>query len=99
MKQGDVELKKEGDKEDKDVAKLVSKVDAKHNVNVTAQGKGQKNDHSFIKGTDKGATSPVIQPQNLSRDIRSEVEHSMETINRVSMMCSVTMLYVSTNLW
>jgi len=36
----------------KDVAELVSKLDAKHNVKVTTQGKGQKSNHSLIEGSD-----------------------------------------------
>jgi len=85
---------KEGSKiETKDVADLVSKLDAKYNVKVTAQGKGQKSDHVLIKGSDKGTISPVIQSRNQGRtmssrprntvlpkeqDTRSKAEHSLE---------------------
>jgi len=40
MKQAAAELKVEGNKEDKDVAELVLKLNAKCNVKVTTQGKG-----------------------------------------------------------
>jgi len=53
--------------EDKDVAELVSKLDAKCNVKVTAHSKGQKSNRSLTKGSDKGAISSVIQSKNLSR--------------------------------
>ena len=53
--------------EQKDVAELVSKLDAKHDVKATAQGKGQKNNHSLIEGSDNGAISSVIQSTNRSR--------------------------------
>jgi len=79
--------------ETKDVADLVSKLDAKHNVKVTAQGKGQKSDHVLIEGSDKGTISPVIQSGNQGhhtssrpgttvhskeQDARFKVEQSME---------------------
>jgi len=51
----------------KDVAKLVSKLDAKHNVKATAQGEGLKNNHVLIEGSDNGAISPVIQTTNQGR--------------------------------
>jgi len=38
--------------EQKDVAELVSKLNAKHDVKAAAQGKGQKNNHSLIEGSD-----------------------------------------------
>jgi len=72
---------------------LVSKLDAKYNVKATAQGKGQKNDHTLIEGSDNGAISPVIQSTNQSRvpssrsrtdvrpkgkDTRSNAEHNVE---------------------
>jgi len=60
------EVKEGSNIEQKDVAKLVSKLDAKHNVKATAQSKGQKN-HILIKGSDNGAISPVIQSTNQSR--------------------------------
>jgi len=53
--------------ETKDVADLVSKLDAKYNVKVAAQGKGQKNDHVLIEGSDNGSISPVIQAGNQGR--------------------------------
>jgi len=77
----------------KDVAKLVSKLDAKYNVKVTTQGKGQKSNHCLIEGSDNGAISPVIQSTNQSRvpssrpgtnvrpkgkDARSNPEHKLE---------------------
>jgi len=80
--------------EQKDVAELVSKLDAKYNVKVTAQGKGQKSNHSLIKGSDKCAISSVIQSTNQSRvpssrpgttvhpkekDTRLDPEHKMGT--------------------
>jgi len=34
---------------------------------VTAQGKGQKNNHSLIEGSEKGTISPVIQAANQNR--------------------------------
>jgi len=52
----------------KDVADLVLKLEAKHNVKVTAQGKGQKSDHVLIDGSDKGTISPVIQSGNQGRN-------------------------------
>ena len=39
--------------EQKDVAELVSKLDAKYDVKVTAQGKGQKSNHSLLRGVIK----------------------------------------------
>jgi len=58
---------KEGSNIDQnDVAELVSKLDAKYNVKVTTQGKGQKSNHSLIKGGDKGTISSVIQSTNQS---------------------------------
>jgi len=94
MGQGTAEVKERSNKEDKDVDELVSKLDVKCNVKVTAQGKGQKSNHSLIEGSDKGTLSPVIHPKNLSRDLssrpkttvhpkeqdaRSKAEHSMGT--------------------
>jgi len=52
--------------EQKDVAELVLKLDAKCNVKATAQSEGQKN-HILIEGSDNGAISPVIQSTNQSR--------------------------------
>jgi len=88
-----VEETKEGSNiEQKDVAELVSKLDAKYNVKATAQGKGQKN-HILIEGSDKGTILSVIQPANQSRipssrpradvrpkgkDARSNPEHKLE---------------------
>jgi len=86
------EAKEGSNIEQKDVAKLVSKLDAKHNVKATAQCKGQKN-HILIEGSDNGAISPVIQSTNRSRvpssgprtdvrpegkDTRSNAEHKVE---------------------
>jgi len=86
------EVKKGSNIEQKDVAELVSKLDAKCNVKTTAQGKGQKN-HILIKGSDKGTISSVIQSTNQSRvpssrpradvrpegkDARSNPEHKVE---------------------
>jgi len=77
----------------KDVAELVSKLDAKCNVKAAAQGKSLKNNHVTIKGSDNGAISPVIQTTNGSRvpssrprtdvrpngkDTRSNAEHKVE---------------------
>jgi len=59
--------KEESNIEAKDVAELVSKLNTKHNVKVTTQGKGQKSNHSLIEGSDKGAISSVIQSMNQSR--------------------------------
>jgi len=79
--------------EQKDVAELVSKLDAKYNVKATAHGKGQKNDHALIEGSDNGTISPVIQSTNQScgpssrprtdvrpkgKDTRSNAEHNVE---------------------
>jgi len=50
MKQGGVESKEKGNKEDADVAKLVSKLDAKYNVKVTVQGEGQKEQSQLYQG-------------------------------------------------
>jgi len=76
-----------------DVAKLVSKLDAKHNVTVTAQFEDQKNNHVLIEGSDNDTISPVIQSTNRSRvrssgprtdvrhegkDARSNAEHKAE---------------------
>jgi len=87
------EVKEGSNIEQKDVAELVSKLDAKYNVKATAQGKGQKNDHALIEGSDNGAISPVIQSMNQSRvpssrprtdvrpkgkDTRSNAEHNVE---------------------
>ena len=72
---------------------MASKLDAKHNVKATAQGKGQKSNHSLIEGSDKGTISSVIQTTNLSRvpssrprtvvrpkgkDTRLDPEHKLE---------------------
>jgi len=46
MGQGTVEAKEKGNNEDKDVAELVLKLNAKCNVKVTAHSKGQKSNHS-----------------------------------------------------
>jgi len=77
----------------KDVAELVLKLDAKCIVKATAQGNGQKSNHSLIKGSDKGTISSVIQTTNQSRipssrprtvvrpkgeDARSNPEHKLE---------------------
>jgi len=87
------EVKEGSNVKQKDVAELVSKLDAKCNVKATAQGKGQKNDHALIEGSDNGAISPVIQSTNQSRipssrpradvrpigkDTRSNPEHKVE---------------------
>ena len=88
------EAKEGSNIEQKDVAKLVSKLDAKHNVKATAQSKGQKN-HILIEGSDNGAISPATQSTNQSRvpsstsrpradvrpkgkDARSNPEHKVE---------------------
>jgi len=78
--------------EQKGVAELVSKLDAKYDVKVTAQGKGQKSNHSLIKGSDKGTISFVIQSTNQNcvpssrpgtavhpkgKDTRLDPEHEM----------------------
>jgi len=62
-------------------------------VKTTAQGKGQKSNHSLIEGSDNGTISPVIQTTNASRipssrpgtnvrtgrkDTRSNPEHKLE---------------------
>jgi len=87
------EVKEGSNIKQKDVAELVSKLDAKYNVKATAQGKGQKNNHVLIEGSDNGAISPVIQATNRSRvpssgprtdvrpngkDARSNPEHKVE---------------------
>jgi len=87
------EVKKGSNIEQKDVAELVSKLNAKYDVKVTAQGKGQKSNHSLIEGSDNGTISPVIQSTNQSRvpssrpradvcpkgkDTRSNPEHMLE---------------------
>jgi len=59
--------------EEKDVAKLVSKLDAKYNVKVTTQGKSQKSNHSLIEGGDKGTIPSVIQSKNPSRVLSSRL--------------------------
>jgi len=79
--------------EQKDVAELVSKLDAKYNVKATAQDEGQKNNHSLIEGSDNDAISSVIKSTNRSRvpsseprthvcpndkDTRSNLEHKLE---------------------
>jgi len=71
MGQGTAGAKEGSNMEEKDVAELVSKLDAKHNVKVAAHSKGQKSNHSLIEGSDKGAISPVIQPKSSSRDTSS----------------------------
>jgi len=58
--------------EQKDVAELVWKLDAKHDVKAAAQGKGQKNNHSLIEGSDNDTISSVIQSMNRSRVPSSE---------------------------
>jgi len=87
------EVKEGSNIEQKDVAELVSKVDAKYNVKVTAQGKGQKSNHNLIEGSDNGTISSVIQSANQSRvpssrpradvrlkgkDTRANAEHKVE---------------------
>jgi len=67
MSQSAEEVKEGSNIEQKDVAELVLKLDAKHNVKVTAQDKGQKSNHCLIKGSDKGTISSVIQSTNQSR--------------------------------
>jgi len=47
--------------EEKDVTESVSKLDAKYNVKATAQGKGQKSNHSLIEGSDKGTISSIMR--------------------------------------
>jgi len=79
--------------EQKDVAELVSKLDAKCNVKATTQGKGQKNNHCLTEGSDNDTILPVIQSTNQSRvpssrprtnvrpkgkDTGSNPEHKME---------------------
>ena len=86
------EAKEGSNIEQKDVAKLVSKLNAKCNVKATAQSEGQKN-HILIKGSDNGAISPVIQLTNQShvpssrlrtdvcpegKDTRSNAERKVE---------------------
>jgi len=61
------EVKEGSNIEQKDVAELVSKLNAKCDVKATAQGKGQKSNHSLIEWSDKGAISSVIQTTNQSR--------------------------------
>ena len=101
--------------EENDVTKLVSKLDVKHNVKVTAQSKGQKNNHSLIKGSDEGVISSMIQSTNASRipssgsgtavhpkerDPRSKAEHSRGTkLGVPTPPCSITMLCIPTDLW
>jgi len=86
------EVKEGSNIEQKDVAELVLKLNAKYNVKATAQGKGQKN-HFLIEGSDNGTISPVIPSTNRSRvpssrprtdvrpegkDTRSNAEHKVE---------------------
>jgi len=61
------EIKEGSNIEQKDVAELVLKLNAYYDVKVTAQGKGQKSNHSLIKGSDNGTISSVIQSTNQSR--------------------------------
>jgi len=61
------EVKEGSNIKQKDVAEVVLKLDAKHNVKATAQGKGQKKNHVLIEGSDNGTISPVIQSTNQSR--------------------------------
>jgi hypothetical protein len=68
--------------ETKDVAELVSKLDAKYNVKVTAQGKGQKNDHVLIEGSDNGSISPVIQAGNQGSRPKNTVRPKGKDTNR-----------------
>jgi len=72
------EAKEGSNIEQKDVAELASKLDAKCNVKATAQLKGQKN-HILIKGSDNGTISPVIQSTNQDRvpssGPRTDVRH------------------------
>jgi len=87
------EAKEGSNIEQKDVAKLVSKLDAKCDVKAAARGKGQKNNHVLIEGSDNDTISPVIQSTNQSRvpssrprtevrpkgkDARSNAEHKVE---------------------
>jgi len=87
------EVKEGSNIKQKDAAELVSKLDAKHDVKAAAQGKGLKNNHVLIEGSDNGAISPVIQATNRSRvpssrprtdvrpngkDARSIAEHKVE---------------------
>jgi len=87
------EVKEGSNIEQKDVAELVWKLDAKCNVKVTAQGKGQKSNHSLIEGSDNDTISSVIQSTNQShvpssrprtdvrpkgKDTRSNPEHKLE---------------------
>jgi len=57
--------------EQKDVAELALKLNAKYNVKVATQDKGQKSNHSLIEGSDKGMISSVIQSTNQSRVMSS----------------------------
>jgi len=61
------ETKEGSNVEQKDVAELVSKLGAKRNVKVAAQGKGQKSNHCLIEGRHKGTISPVTQSTNQNR--------------------------------
>jgi hypothetical protein len=61
------EVKEGSNIKQKDVAELVSKLDAKYNVKATAQGKGLKNNHVLIEGSDNGTISSVIRTTNGSR--------------------------------
>jgi len=87
------EVKEGSNIKQKDVAELVSKLDAKCDVKAAAQCKGQKNNHVLMEGSDNGTISPVIQPTNPSRvpssrprtdvrpdgkDARSNPEHKVE---------------------
>jgi len=88
------EVKEGSNIEQKGVAELVSKLDVKHNVKVATQDKGQKSNHSLIKGSDEGTISSMIQSTNQSRitssrpgtavhakgkDTRSNPEHEKGT--------------------
>jgi len=87
------EAKEGSNIEQKDVAELVSKLNAKCDVKATAQGKGQKSNHSLIEGSDNDTISSMIQSTNQSpvqssgpsadvrprgKDTQSNPEHKLE---------------------
>jgi len=52
-------------------------------VKVTTQGKVQKSNHSFIKGSEEGAISPKIEPQNSNGDTGSRPGINAHTKERI----------------
>jgi len=74
--------------EEKVVAELLSKLDAKCNLKVVAQNKGEKRNQRLIEGSGKGTISSMIQHSNPNRvpdvhpkeqDTRLNPEHKKGT--------------------